>query len=709
MAASPVGQEVYLRIFNPPSIAADGKVYPFLVQAYVNESVGPVPVKINASLLVTTTSSTLLPIDDIVDMVEGQVIVNFTATYPSAPLAGDTFVQITISGQNLESAVSAVQVLPPWSPYQLAIAAPAYAPASGSFPVEIGAGSLIRGAYVPVNTSLPVHITTDVVGSSMITIRQNLNVIESLTADAGSTDITVAGNYFNEADASVSSTNSSNAFGCAFTGYGIQTVAPGVWPVFFYATGSVNRTIVVGNTTSIVTESVMCSLGGLNLNQAALTSNVPQIGSVISLQPYNQNYLEGLVNVTNLGTFTVKMQASGFKSTPFDFTSIAANTPFKIGTYGPSISQGRVQLALQLLSYDGLPAHLLLTPIVTLSPNSTTTVMPIVFNDGWAFVSVNGTGYANVFVQAQGMYRAKFTVGNSVYVPPPPPLPQQPYNLTLRANAPIQFTLNWINKTGPFELTSPVNKTVLLQDPVEVSAPENVTVGKFYYVFQHWQDKTTSLTQNTNFTETLTATYSRTNIAITLFSNISFKLNGTVAGKPFSVPLNQTFTSPRPVNVTIPFTVLGNNSNYQYVFGGWSDGYSKLSRLLSPGGNYTARYLTQYDVTGSTDHSTINGLGYHTAGSNVTLSAADTTVSGGLPLVSDHISGWVINGQTVNKPTASFVITGPTTVKAVWSTDYTMLIIAIAGAGGGGGGGAFLLIRRRKNKPAESSDDDSVL
>lgn len=693
-AATPT---VHLKIYYPPSIAADGHAYPFLIQAYADAEQTE-PAKVNATVAVTSSSGSLDPSTSTVTMINGQAILYFTANKAGSGLLKEHNVEVTASILGAVPAIVNVTVIPPYVPYTTNVAVPRYA-AAGQFPAVISAES----SGVPVATNLTMYATTNATGSKVVSFHQDVGQLEALQAGGNFTEVSVSGNGFSvgkNITHVVPVTASTEVNGATLHIASVSTVTLGIWPVILYATAPV----VTKNSTS----TWLVPIGKLDATYYTLTSSVPSIASVINISSWSNNYFIGYLNVTHTGVFNLTVQGAGFMSSTIMLKSVAMNNPFRIASFGPIFTSGKTQLILEMLSNDlpGLPQHISLAPIVDITDNSTANLKPVNFFDGFAFISVDGVGDVDVYIHAPRVHTAHIIIGTAPGLfkqPPPPPPPS--YNLTLNSNVNMNFSIKGLNSAKPFRETVSANKTVVITQAVAVTVPQNFLKGTTLYSFISWQDNSTSLTRIANKTETLFAKYSITNVGIYVGSNINFTLNGVKDGKSITVPLNKTFVSLSPINITLPFTIPGNTPGSQFIFSGWSDHYNSLKRSLEPGGNYSVTYQLQYVVNATSQYGQVDGAGYHNANSIVRISMSQTNYQVWF-FVYARLTGYIINGQEVKGQSASFVLTGPSTVKAEFTVDYTMLIVVVAIAAVAILGGLFLLRRFRRRSASLKEENE---
>ncbi|MCC6005127.1 MAG: hypothetical protein LM590_12395, partial [Thermofilum sp.] len=146
------------------------------------------------------------------------------------------------------------------------------------------------------------------------------------------------------------------------------------------------------------------------------------------------------------------------------------------------------------------------------------------------------------------------------------------------------------------------------------------------------------------------------------------------------------------------------------VFEGWyEDGKlisSELSLTLSVDRSRSleARWRTQYLVTVSTPHSTVEGEGWYSAGSFAEVRLAETEVGG--PLVRYVFEGWEglrHEDRVLGPGVVSVYVDGPRVLNAVWRVDYSrayaLAFILIAGVVAVG----FLAFSRRRRGVAAAT------
>lgn len=118
----------------------------------------------------------------------------------------------------------------------------------------------------------------------------------------------------------------------------------------------------------------------------------------------------------------------------------------------------------------------------------------------------------------------------------------------------------------------------------------------------------------------------------------------------------------------------------RYVFTSWNDGDTSVSRTISRGGDYTANYLTQYQLLVESAYGQPEGQGWYDAGATATISVTSIEEA-----ATRHIfNGW--NGDfTAATEMAAITMDSPKTVTAEWRTEYLLTIESAYGDPAGGG------------------------
>lgn len=130
------------------------------------------------------------------------------------------------------------------------------------------------------------------------------------------------------------------------------------------------------------------------------------------------------------------------------------------------------------------------------------------------------------------------------------------------------------------------------------------------------------------------------------------------------------------------------------VFASWGDGYGSVSRTLSRGGEYTADYKTEYQLTIESPYGDPSGEGWYDSESLATISVAPTQGT----MVRRVFTGW--SGDLVgNEAAVSLVMDAPKAVTANWRSDYLRVYVLLAGVVVlvGTGVAAYILVRKRSS------------
>ena len=104
--------------------------------------------------------------------------------------------------------------------------------------------------------------------------------------------------------------------------------------------------------------------------------------------------------------------------------------------------------------------------------------------------------------------------------------------------------------------------------------------------------------------------------------------------------------------------------------------------------------VTQYKLEVLSQFGTTTGTGWYNKGAEVTVSV----VPPGDVLIRNVVDHWEGPGVESRGNSATLVINGPTTVQAVWTTDYTILIVVMIIPAGVG----YFFFRRRKQLVASA-------
>jgi len=122
----------------------------------------------------------------------------------------------------------------------------------------------------------------------------------------------------------------------------------------------------------------------------------------------------------------------------------------------------------------------------------------------------------------------------------------------------------------------------------------------------------------------------------------------------------------------------------RYVFEHWSDGFQEHYRrvMLTKSATLAAIYRIEHYVSVESPYGEVGGSGWYEEGTETTISVEPTAVGFGIKYVFDH---WEDEKGNVvsNSPIFILKVEGPTSLRAVWRTDYTELasicgVVAVA-------------------------------
>jgi len=169
-------------------------------------------------------------------------------------------------------------------------------------------------------------------------------------------------------------------------------------------------------------------------------------------------------------------------------------------------------------------------------------------------------------------------------------------------------------------------------------------------------------------------------IKVIFYSNAYFPTDTTaltVDGRqylPGELPPSFTLAAGPAHNFNVP-SQIDTGKGTRLVFTSWDDGDISASRTISHGGEYTANYKTQYQLTIESTYGDYTAEGWYDSGSTANIS----TSSPHGKIIRQVFTGWS-GDSTGTEATAAVLMDAPKTVTANWRTDYTRLYILIAGA-----------------------------
>jgi hypothetical protein len=171
----------------------------------------------------------------------------------------------------------------------------------------------------------------------------------------------------------------------------------------------------------------------------------------------------------------------------------------------------------------------------------------------------------------------------------------------------------------------------------------------------------------------------------------------TLDGKPYQsgeLPALFTWAAGSVHHCAVP-SEANTRQGTRLVFTSWNDGDTLVSRAISQGGEYTAKYERQYQLTIESAYGVRKGEGWYDSGSTATISV--TSPEG--TIIRRVFTGW--SGDfTGNAAVASLVMDAPKAIKAGWCTDYSRLyifVVDIMAFVGAPVAGITLVQRRRKS------------
>ncbi len=111
------------------------------------------------------------------------------------------------------------------------------------------------------------------------------------------------------------------------------------------------------------------------------------------------------------------------------------------------------------------------------------------------------------------------------------------------------------------------------------------------------------------------------------------------------------------------------------TFADWSDGDESPSKIISRGGDYTAGYDTQYELSIESDYGNPQGSGWYDAGSNAAVSIEPVCEG----IIRHTFTGW---GGEANSQEAvtTLIMDKSKTITANWHNDYLRLYLLIGAA-----------------------------
>jgi uncharacterized repeat protein (TIGR02543 family) len=136
-------------------------------------------------------------------------------------------------------------------------------------------------------------------------------------------------------------------------------------------------------------------------------------------------------------------------------------------------------------------------------------------------------------------------------------------------------------------------------------------------------------------------------------------------------------------SVTTPYAGV---TGTQYVFSAWSGDSTattpSASVTMNAPKSVTAAWITQYQLTVTSQYGNPTGAGWYSSGSTATFSV--TSPSAGATGVQYVISAWT-GDSTATTASVTLTMDGPKTVTAQWTTQYYLTVISVRGTPTGQG------------------------
>ena len=414
-------------------------------------------------------------------------------------------------------------------------------------------------------------------------------------------------------------------------------------------------------------------------------------------EPYTIQYPTAGGNITVAGNYfnsaTIAVPAS---------TTTATTTGQLEADYLPVVDAGRWPVVLYAVNNNRLVSMSNVTVYGTSNDPSIASVSSNTMNGLYSivYVDVQGQqGNAILTFQAQGFGSTRVTLDS---VPPPeePPLMMKAFGPSVGAYAnpvkliqllsysgiPIhdafaqQIVVTFsslsealhFNSEGIAELnlSSPVPTSTRFFAQMQDAAPTMFTASLFFKPF------TATLRSNApvNFTIAKVTVPYNTTMAVSLNSipNSTITLSN---GEQLSVK-NLSIANGM-IEVTTPSVFTPSTPNTIYIFIGWSDGVVNASRYVRSGSDITAEYSAESLVSAQTPYGqVVSGPGYYHVGSTVSLKLSLTSIPAGF-LTYRVFVGWQ-NQATGTISGGPFSVNGPLSLKAVWTVDYSRLLMLLA-------------------------------
>ena len=422
-------------------------------------------------------------------------------------------------------------------------------------------------------------------------------------------------------------------------------------------------------------------------------------------QPYSIQYPASGGNITVAGNYfnsaTIAVPAA---------PATAATTGQLEAAYLPVVSTGRWPVILYAVNNNGsepvstgnVTAYGTSNDPAIASVSSTTTVMNGLYS--MVYANILGQGNATLTFQAQGFGSTRVVL-NSVPPPEEPPLMMKAYGPSAGAYANPVKMIQLLSYSGTpvhdafaqqivvttassslsvrfnsegiaeLNLSSPEAPSTRFFAQMQDAAPTTFTASLFFKPF------VATLRSNApvNFTITSTNAIVPYNTTMTVgLNNIPNAAITLSNGEQLSVK-NLSLTNGIMIEVTAPPIFIPPTPSTMYVFTGWSDGVVNATRYVASGSDITAEYTAEFLVSAQTSYGqVVSGPGYYHSDSTATLKLSTASIPAGF-LTYRVFVGWEnqATGQ-ISRGTNTFTVNGPLSLKAVWTVDYSKLLMLLA-------------------------------
>jgi hypothetical protein len=130
-------------------------------------------------------------------------------------------------------------------------------------------------------------------------------------------------------------------------------------------------------------------------------------------------------------------------------------------------------------------------------------------------------------------------------------------------------------------------------------------------------------------------------------------------------------TGPHQVRVE---TMIDHGNGTRSIFREWSDGSSEADRIVdvkAPTTLLVARYSKEYRVEAISPYGSVEGDGWHPAGSQITVSVEPTIIDHGNG--TRHVfKAWIVDGERHEASQTPIIASNPLRAEALWATEYNL-------------------------------------